>query len=338
MKRSRPRATRSLSSPEFQAEVVARFVTSGQSIAEIANELNLTESTVREWVRRASVEAVSAKAPPEDWAADPVTSADDLRQVTAEAATRAQLETELAAAAEAVAQAESKAEKATKALARAKANAAKAVAQAESAAAEVKAAARDEIAAAYAAAVEAIVAAEVSAAETAAQAESAAASAMAQAAARFESLLAQAEGVAREEAEAAAHAKVAAADAQARLEMAQTEALALREAAARSEAFAHAEAARIEGWAEAGTADQPEADSEAVARAEIAELVSGWEPVEVWVQAIGRTVAEARRTALDTLGVEETEAEFEILSKSRLIPGRVRIRARIRVHEGSRSS
>jgi transposase-like protein len=74
-----------------------------------------------------------------------------------------------------------------------------------------------------------------------------------------------------------------------------------------------------------------EADAEALARAEIAQLVSRLKPVEVWVQMIGRTVAEAREAVLEQLGVDEADAEIEVLDNgSRWLPGRARVRARIR--------
>jgi hypothetical protein len=78
-------------------------------------------------------------------------------------------------------------------------------------------------------------------------------------------------------------------------------------------------------------------EAEAAARAEIAQLVSRLSPVEVWVQMVGRTVAEARDAALSHLGVGEAQAEIEVLSKgSLLLPGRARVRARIRMAEACR--
>jgi hypothetical protein len=80
------------------------------------------------------------------------------------------------------------------------------------------------------------------------------------------------------------------------------------------------------------------AEAEAAARAEIAQLVSRLAPVEVWVHMMARTVAEAREAALSHLGVDEAEAEIEVLSKgSRLLPDRARVRARIRVADGCHS-
>ena len=50
-----------------------------------------------------------------------------------------------------------------------------------------------------------------------------------------------------------------------------------------------------------------------------------------WVETTGRTVAEAKDAALDQLGVDEHDAEFEILAepKSGLF-GRLRAEARVR--------
>ena len=41
---------------EFKAEVVALVRTSGKSIGQISRDLDLTETAVREWVRRADVD------------------------------------------------------------------------------------------------------------------------------------------------------------------------------------------------------------------------------------------------------------------------------------------
>ena len=41
---------------EFKAEVVALVRTSGKSIGEISRDLDLTETAVREWVKRAEVD------------------------------------------------------------------------------------------------------------------------------------------------------------------------------------------------------------------------------------------------------------------------------------------
>src|SRR5882724_7541184 len=47
-------------SAEYKAEVVAAFVASGRTIAEVAHEYNLTELTLREWIRQAADEVVGA--------------------------------------------------------------------------------------------------------------------------------------------------------------------------------------------------------------------------------------------------------------------------------------
>lgn len=50
-----------------------------------------------------------------------------------------------------------------------------------------------------------------------------------------------------------------------------------------------------------------------------------------WVETTGRTVEEAKDAALDKLGIDETDAEFEILEEPRLgLFGRVRAEARVR--------
>jgi transposase len=43
-------------SKEFKAEVVELFRTSGKTVREVARDLDLTESAVREWVRQAEVD------------------------------------------------------------------------------------------------------------------------------------------------------------------------------------------------------------------------------------------------------------------------------------------
>ncbi len=53
-RRSR-RARRSFSK-EFKAEVVELVRTSNKTVAEVARDLDLTETAVREWVRRAEVD------------------------------------------------------------------------------------------------------------------------------------------------------------------------------------------------------------------------------------------------------------------------------------------
>ncbi len=43
--------------PEFKAEVVGLVRSSGRSVGQIAKELDLTETAVRGWVRRVSIDA-----------------------------------------------------------------------------------------------------------------------------------------------------------------------------------------------------------------------------------------------------------------------------------------
>ncbi|HET7487932.1 MAG TPA: RNA-binding cell elongation regulator Jag/EloR [Acidimicrobiales bacterium] len=50
-----------------------------------------------------------------------------------------------------------------------------------------------------------------------------------------------------------------------------------------------------------------------------------------WVETTGRTIEEAKEAALDRLGIDETDAEFEILEEPRLgLFGRLRSEARVR--------
>ena len=50
-----------------------------------------------------------------------------------------------------------------------------------------------------------------------------------------------------------------------------------------------------------------------------------------WVEVTGRTVEEAKDAALDQLGVDESEAEFEVLAEPRAgLFGRLRVEARVR--------
>jgi hypothetical protein len=78
------------------------------------------------------------------------------------------------------------------------------------------------------------------------------------------------------------------------------------------------------------------AQADDVGLAKVSPLASRPAQIEPWVQATGRTVAEATESALAQLGVGETDAEIEVLSRgSRWIPGRVQVRARIRPAEGS---
>ena len=56
MEHRRKRPRRSFS-PEYKAEVVELCRTGDRSIGEVAKDLDLTETAVREWVRRADVDA-----------------------------------------------------------------------------------------------------------------------------------------------------------------------------------------------------------------------------------------------------------------------------------------
>ena len=50
-----------------------------------------------------------------------------------------------------------------------------------------------------------------------------------------------------------------------------------------------------------------------------------------WVETTGRTVEEAKKSALDQLGVAESEAEFEIISEPKIgLFGRLKEEARVR--------
>ena len=50
-----------------------------------------------------------------------------------------------------------------------------------------------------------------------------------------------------------------------------------------------------------------------------------------WVETTGRNIEEAKDAALDQLGVDEAEAEFEVLEEPRVgLFGRLRGEARIR--------
>ena len=247
-----------------------------------------------------------------------------------------------------VVEAVAKAAKAAKALVRAQKKAAEAVARAE-AAAESEAAIRAEITGVYAAAVEAIIRSEVAAQEASAEAERAAAARIAeaeaaanQAVARAEQLAAEAKAqaevgvAARADAEAAVRVQIAAVHAEAVEAIVRAEVVASERVANAEAALAGALAMSEERALQDHASDSGEAltEDEAAARAEIAALVSRLQPVEVWVQGVGRSLAEARQVALEQLRVDESEAEFEVLDKgARWLPGRVRVRARIRVPE-----
>src|SRR5438132_7487795 len=54
-------------------------------------------------------------------------------------------------------------------------------------------------------------------------------------------------------------------------------------------------------------------------------------PEMEWVEVTGRTLEEAKEAALDQLGVDERDAEFEILAEPRAgLFGRLRSEARVR--------
>ncbi len=52
-----PRRKRRKFTPEFRAEVVALCQAGDRSIGQVAKDLDLTETAVREWVRRAEADA-----------------------------------------------------------------------------------------------------------------------------------------------------------------------------------------------------------------------------------------------------------------------------------------
>ena len=43
--------------PEYKAEVVELIRSTGKAVGQVARELNLTETAVREWVKRADLDA-----------------------------------------------------------------------------------------------------------------------------------------------------------------------------------------------------------------------------------------------------------------------------------------
>jgi transposase len=54
---SRPKRPRRAFTPEFKAEVVELCQRGDRSIGQVARDLDLTETSVREWVRQADVDA-----------------------------------------------------------------------------------------------------------------------------------------------------------------------------------------------------------------------------------------------------------------------------------------
>jgi len=312
---------RSSFSPEYKAEVVAWYLSSGKSIADVASELNLSESTLREWVWNTSLDGTdqpdgrkrSSSARTSKKLAEAVARAQAAEEAEASAradlvAARDETRTAYAAAVEAVLRAEI---------------------VAAAAVAEAERAAREELRAAYAAAVEAMIRAEAAADERVAQAKAVAAEMVAQA--KDETHRAT---VSRLAAEAAAREEVAAAYASAMDAVLRAEALA-------AEALAQGRPAPNIVIPQLPDPPGPPAaeavEDEATARAQIAQLVSGFAPVELWVHTAGRTLAEARTSALEQLGVDEDQAEIEVLAnRGRWLPGRVQIRARVRVDETAR--
>jgi len=207
-------------------------------------------------------------------------------------------------------------------------------------------------AAANAAAVEAVLRAEILAADAVARAEAVAAEAKAAAAdahaqleaVRAELEAARAEIAVRIAAEAAARDEIRAVYAEA------IEAIIQAEAGAAASVQAHdvqsdvvepseepppTSAAPVEA---AARVKPDQAEAEAEARVKIADLMARRAPVEMWVHATGRTLEAARAEALARLGVDESQAEIEVLaSGSRWLPGGVQVRARKRDEKNSRS-
>jgi len=58
MSKSKERRPRRSFTPEFKAEVVRLFRAGGQSVSEICSRLNLTENSVRLWLRQAETDDV----------------------------------------------------------------------------------------------------------------------------------------------------------------------------------------------------------------------------------------------------------------------------------------
>ncbi len=55
--RKKPKKKRRKFSPEFKAEAVKLVEDSGKSICQVARDLDLTESSLRNWVKQAEVDA-----------------------------------------------------------------------------------------------------------------------------------------------------------------------------------------------------------------------------------------------------------------------------------------
>ena len=342
------------------AEIVARA-----DAAEAAKALALAERKAAEAVIRAEAAADAEAAARAEIATAQAETA-TAYAVAVEAMLRAEVNAAgtiscaEAAAAEAVAQALTVAAEvraaAAEAVARSEATLAEAVAHCEAAVAEAvavaqsevaarmaaEAAAREEIATVYAEAVEALVRTQAEAGEKVAYAEAAVAAAVAEAhASAAEDVgsnmsvaagaVVHAEAVLVQDVAPAAAPSVVVTPAAAPT----TPALAVVPVEGPAAAVMASDLGRGELAAPVEADALVGADDEAAARAKIAQLVSSLAPVEVWVQATGRTLAEAREVALDKLGVEEAEADIEVLAGSRWLPGRVRLRARIRVPHAS---
>ena len=56
MGRKKPRARRSFT-PEFKADIVERCRRGDRTIGQVARDFDLTETTVREWVKQAEIDA-----------------------------------------------------------------------------------------------------------------------------------------------------------------------------------------------------------------------------------------------------------------------------------------
>jgi transposase-like protein len=63
MEKQKARRARRSFSPEFKAEAVRLCRVGGRSVGQVAEELDLTETALREWVKRADADA--GKGPPE---------------------------------------------------------------------------------------------------------------------------------------------------------------------------------------------------------------------------------------------------------------------------------
>jgi transposase len=58
MVKKQQRRTRRIFTPEFRAEAVRLCKVGDRNISQVAKDLDLTENSLREWVRRADVDAV----------------------------------------------------------------------------------------------------------------------------------------------------------------------------------------------------------------------------------------------------------------------------------------